>query len=336
MSRKLNLGLVGVFVILLSTLLIAGSVSAAEHTLKFSNNVSADHSWGRAAEKFASYVEDLSNGEIEIQVSHGGALGSTRETLEMSKRGDLGFAIGGTSYYTAFVPEMGITILPYLWQDRETMFEILDGGLGDYLAEKLEAKGFHLIGFWDNGFRHITTNKQINSVDDMKGLKIRTLPVEAHKAFFRAVGAAPTPIDWTELFEALRMGTVDAQENPPAMVYTAKFQEVQDYYTLSGHVNEPGCVVMSQDKYESLPDDLQMAIDLAASRATDWQREANYADNQKYLDMLKDAGMTVKELPDDVEKEFRRVAREEIYPEFADKYGGQEILDMFVWANQHT
>ncbi len=324
-------------VMVLILLLLTSSLYAAEYTIRVANNVAADHPWGKGMEKFKEYLETASNGRIAVEVYHAGALGKTRECLEMVKMGTLEVALCGTGYLQSYTPEIGVTLLPYLWKDRKTMFEILDGPLGQYLNERLANEGFHLLGYLDNGFRHVTTRRNpVRSVEDLKGVKIRTLPTPVHIAFFKALGAAPTPIDWVELYDALRTGVVDAQENPPAMVYTARFYEVQKYYSLTGHVNEPGTFVMSKIIYDRLPKDLQLAVDAAAQKATLCEREECYRDNQKLLKELEKKGMTVIKVPQETIEEFRRIATEKIYPQFSDKFGpmSKKLVDLFVWANK--
>jgi TRAP-type C4-dicarboxylate transport system substrate-binding protein len=151
-------------------------------------------------------------------------------------------------------------------------------------------------------------------VADMNGLKIRCLPAKVHVAFFKNLGAAPTPMGWTELYQALQQGVVDAQENPPAMVYAGKFQEVQKYYSLTGHVNEPGNVLMSKVSMNKLPADLQLAVKIAAQKATLWQRAANQKDNEDVMKKLVAAGMEINDVPADTITEFRKVAHS-VYPE---------------------
>lgn len=310
---------------------------AAEYTIKVANNTAPDFSWGKGMEKFKEYAEEISDGRIKVEVHHSGALGSTRATVEMLRVGTLETALCGAAYVQSFVPEAGVVLLPYLWKDEERVFEVLDGPLGGYLNAKLEKLGFHNLGFLDNGFRHITTrNKPIISPDDLKGIKIRTLPTNVHIAFFKALGATPTSVDWTELFEALRMGVVDAQENPPAMIYTARFQEVQKYYSLTGHVNEPGCFLMSKAIYDKYPEDVRLMIDVAARRAIEWEREECARDNKMFMGKLREAGMEINEVPAATIEYFRKVAQEQIYPQAAKDLGplGQELIRLFVWANK--
>lgn len=312
------------------------TASAAEYTLKFANPVSKDHSWGRAADEFARLVSEATNGRVEVQVHHSGALGKIREVLEMAKVGTVDFVLSGTGHVTGHVPELGITVLPYLWKDTETMFAALDGPFGQYLGERLEEKGFVVVGWWDNGFRHVTNNRQpIMKAEDMKGLKIRCLPAKVHVAFFKALGASPTPMGWTELYQGLQQGVVDAQENPPAMVYLGKLHEVQEYYSLTSHVNEPGNVLMSRATLEKLPVELQVAVKVAAQKASLWQREVNAKDNQAVMKKLTDEGLKINEVPGETVAEFRKTAQE-VYPEVVGTFGpkGKELVDIVVFFNK--
>ena len=296
--------LAGLVLIVISTT----SIFAAEYTMRIANDAAASHSWGRTSEQLKQYVEEVTKGRVKVDVHHASTLGKTREAIEMVKMGTLEVAMGGVSHFQRHVAELGIIGLPFLWKDSATMFEVLDGALGKYMEARLDAAGFHTLGFWDNGFRHITNNrKPILSVADLKGLKIRTMPNPVHIAFFKALGAAPTPMDWAEVFEALRTGVIDAQENPIAQIYTGKLGEVQKYCSLTGHVSEPGAVVMSKPFYNKLPDDLKLAVTTAARKATIWQRVENAKDNQRFLNDLKDGGMKINTLTDANIAEFRKI-----------------------------
>jgi len=333
-NRK-SLGIV-LFMAILILFILSSNVYAAEFKIRVANPVAPDHSWGRAAVVFKGELERITGGKIAVDVHHAGALGKVRETMEMVRMGTLETALGGVAHIQRHIPELGITVLPFLWKDLQRLFEVLDGPLGKELDKRLLAAGYHNLGYFDNGFRHVTNNrKPIRSVDDLKGLKIRTLPTPVHIAFFKALGAAPTPMDWTELFEALRTGVVDAQENPPAMVYTAKFQEVQKFYSLTAHVNEVGAFVMSKIFYEKLPKDLQLAVDVAAQKTTLWQRVENEKDNQKFLKELEKAGMKINTVPEAELEKFRKIALQ-VYPEAIKDFGkdGKALTDLFVAANR--
>jgi len=333
MKRKLLTLMVSLVVLFAFSLT---SHAAPKYVMKFANPVSKDHSWGRAAEVFSKLVAEATNGQVEIQVHHAGALGKIRETLEMAKVGTIDFTLSGTGHVTGHVPELGITVLPYLWKDTDTMFQALDGPFGQYLNERLSAKGFVVVGWWDNGFRHVSNNSRpIMKVDDMKGLKIRCLPAKVHVAFFKGLGASPTPMGWTELYQALQQGVVDAQENPPAMVYLGKLHEVQKYYSLTSHVNEPGNVLMSKVVLEKLPKELQVAVKVAAQKATIWQRATNAKDNEAVMEKLTDAGLKINEVPAETKAEFRKIAQS-VYPDVVKGFGpkGKELVDVVVFFNR--
>jgi tripartite ATP-independent transporter DctP family solute receptor len=332
MKRKIT----SLIVALTLVLTTAGMVCAAEYTLKFANPVSKDHSWGRAADHFAELVNQATDGKVEVQVHHSGALGKIREVLEMAKGGTVDFVLSGAGHVTGLVPEMGITVLPYLWKDTKTMFEALDGPFGQYLNAQLEKQGLEVVGWWDNGFRHVSNNEgPIMKPEDMKGLKIRCLPAKVHVAFFKKLGAVPTPMGWTELYQALQQGVVDAQENPPAMVYLGNLHEVQKYYSLTAHVNEPGNVIMSLAAAKKLPEDLRLAVEVAAQKATLWQRKVNAKDNQEVMEKLKAEGMEINEVPEATIAEFREAAHS-VYPKVAKSFGphGPELIDLMVFFNK--
>jgi tripartite ATP-independent transporter DctP family solute receptor len=329
-------GICSTIPVALCLLFSAAVLEAADYKIRVANPVAADHSWGRAAVVFKDELEKASGGKIAVEVYHVSALGSVRATMEMVRMGTLETAMGGVSHIERNVPELGITVLPFLWKDLKTQYEVLNGAPGKELDKRMLAAGFHNLGFLDNGFRHISNNrKPINSVKDLKGLKIRTLPTPVHIAFFKALGAAPTPLDWSELFEALRTGVVDAQENPPSMTYTAKFYEVQKFYSLTGHVNEVGAFVMSKTFYDKLPADLKAAVDTAAKKTIAWQWAENDKDNQKYLKLLGTAGMKVNSLSEAELEKFRKIAQQ-VYPEAIKDFGsdGKQLTDMFIAANK--
>ncbi len=253
----------------------------------------------------------------------------------MAKAGTVDFVLCGRANVTSIAPELGIVVLPYLWKSDAAMFQALDGPFGDYLNARMIERGYYMVGWWDNGFRHVSNNtRPIMKPEDLKGLKIRSLPTKVHVNFFKALGASPTPMDFTELFQALQQGVVDGQENPPGMVYFSKFQEVQKYYSLTGHVNEPGCLLASKLAFDKLPKDLALAVKVAIQKATIWQRDASAKDNAEMVKKLAEAGMKINEVPPETIEAFRKVARQ-VYPESVKDFGakGQELIDLMVFFN---
>jgi tripartite ATP-independent transporter DctP family solute receptor len=231
---------------------------------------------------------------------------------------------------------MGTLVLPYLWKDTNTMFGALDGQMGQIIEPLLMEKGFKVLGWWDNGFRNVSNNKRpIKTPEDLKGLKLRTLPTKVHIAFFRALGVSPVPMDWAEVYPALQQGVVDGQENPPGIVFFEKLPEVQKYYSLTQHVNEPGNVLMSATSWGKLPADVQAAIMTAARQAATWERAESQRDNEEILKKLAATGMQVNAVAEPTLAELRKVALR-IYTEAIPDLGpkGKQLVDMGVALNK--
>ena len=327
-----------IFVAFMVAAALAGNALAQQpkYVLRFSSPTSKEHAWGRSAEKFKQLVAEGTRGQVEVQIHHSNALGATRESLEMVRLGSVDFVLCGVAHLSRFVPEMGTLVLPYLWKDTETMFGALDGRMGQIIEPLLLEKGFKVVGWWDNGFRHVSNNKRpIRAPEDLKGLKLRTLPTKVHIAFFRALGVSPVPMDWAEVYPALQQGVVDGQENPPGVVFFEKLPEVQKYYSLTQHVNEAGNVLMSVASWAKLPADVQTAIMTAARQTTTWERAESQRDNEEILKKLAATGMQVNVVAEPTLAEFRKVAQR-IYTEAIPDLGpkGKQLVDLGVSLNR--
>jgi tripartite ATP-independent transporter DctP family solute receptor len=226
-------------------------------------------------------------------------------------------------------------VLPYIFKTEEGMFKLLDGALGKEINAKLAESNFINIGWYRNGFRSVTNTKRpITKMEDLKGLKLRVLPSPNVMAFFKAVGVIPVHIDWAELFEAMRKGVVDGQENPPFFVWQGKVYEVNPYYSFTNHMNEPGIAVMSKKFYEGLPADLRKTVDAAAKKAETWQRDKMLVDNAEALKQLKEKGMKVNDVPEAELQRMREVAYKEVFPTvIKEKMCGprtKELIDLIL------
>lgn len=325
-----------VAVVLVLATFLATATAQPKYVLRLSSPVSKDHAFGRGAEKFKQLVADSTQGQVEVQVHHANALSPIREGLEMVRLGTIDFQVCGVAHVSRFVPEMNALILPYLWKDTDTMFAALDGRMGQILEPLLLEKGFKLAGWWDNGFRHVSNSKRpVRTPQDLRGLKLRTLPTKVHVTFFRALGVSPTPMDWAEVYPALQQGVVDGQENPPGVVYFEKLAEVQKYYSLTGHVNEPVTLLVSRSVFTKLPGDVQTTIMTAARQASLWQRAESQKDNDELLKKIAAAGMQVNSVPDTTLVELRKVAQK-IYSEAIPDLGprGKELVELGIALNK--
>ena len=178
--------------------------------------------------------------------------------------------------FSNYVPQVGVLDLPFLFSNKEEAFRIIDGVAGDKLAEIAESKGFKVIGWWDNGFRSITSTKgPVASPADLVGLKIRTPESKVFLTTFQTLGAIPTPMAVSEVFSALQLGTVDAAENSDSNNIKNKYTEVCAYYSVTKHIYTFEPLIMSLDKFNSFSPEQQNAILKAGKEAGDFQRQTS-------------------------------------------------------------
>jgi tripartite ATP-independent transporter DctP family solute receptor len=317
----------------------ATQLFAADYTIRVGLAHAPSSSWVQGMQYFGKELGQMSGGRIDVKVHHSATLGTFRETSEMVRMNTLEVTVPGAAQLQTYTPEIGLTVLPYIFKTEEGMFKLLDGILGKEINSKLAESNFINIGWYRNGFRSVTNNKRpIYKLEDLKGLKLRVLPSPNVMTFFKAVGVSPVHIDWAELFEAMRKGVVDGQENPPFFVYSGKVYEVNPYYSFTNHMNEPGIAVMSKKYYEGLPADIRKMIDTAAKKAEMWQREKMLADNNACLNLLKEKGMKINDVPESELQRMREVAYKEVFPTvIKEKMCGprtKELIDLILSAQK--
>jgi tripartite ATP-independent transporter DctP family solute receptor len=218
---------------------------------------------------------------------------------------------------------VGIFEMPYLVKDRDHMKKIEKEIVWPTLAPAAEKKGIKIIAVWENGYRHITNSKRpINGPDDLKGLKLRVPEGKWRVKMFQAYGANPSPMKFSEVFTALQTGVMDGQENPFTQIYSAKFQEVQKYLSLSGHVYTPAYVTVGTKKWASLPDDVRKILEDTAMETQAFVYATAAKDDTDLLGKLKAAGMQVNE----VNKDAFIAASKPIYQEFGKEVPGADAL----------
>lgn len=314
--------------VLFCMIITSTAFAAPEYVIKVGSIVSDTHADMLAMKKvFKPQVEKLSKGKIKVELYPNAQLGGDRELCEGVQLGTIQMALPATSALAGFDKRVQVLDLPYLFTSRKTAFEALDGMLGKKLNEYLYAKGFIVLGYQENGMRHVTNSKRpIKTPADLKGIKIRTMENPMHIAYFKALGANPTPMSWGELYTALQQGTVDAEENPYAMIVDGKFYEVQKYVSETGHVFSVTALIVNKKFMEKLPKDLQVIIRNAAHDYALEQRKtiAGMEDGFKKL-VIKD-GMKVNELTVAQKKPFVD-ATKNVYKQFEPELG-KEIMDI--------
>lgn len=286
-----------------------------------------------AKEVFKKYVEEKSEGRIKVELYPNGQLGGDRQAIEAVQLGTIQMTIPAAAVLSGFEPKFQVFDLPYLFKSKEAAYKALDGELGQKLSDMLIPLGLRNLAFGENGYRHITNNRgPIEKPEDLKGLKIRTMENPVHMATFRVLGANPTPMSFGELYTALQQGTVDAQENPIPLVYTSKFYEVQDYYTLDGHVYASTAVLINNDFYNSLPEDLQKVVKEGAEKFRDEQRKLSSKQDEEMLEKLKEEGMKINTLTPEQKQKFIE-ATLPVYDEFKDELG-EDLVELAKQANK--
>lgn len=198
-----------------------------------------------AVMKFKELVEERSKGTIKVEVYPNEQLGSEPVMIESVSFNDLQMV--AASAFSQYDQRISVFELPYLFDSFEEAWSVLDGEIGKEIAEPFLDQNLRIIAYFENGFRHITTNKPIETPEDLEGVKIRTPEFPISVSTFSALGANPTPMAFGELYMGLQQGAVDAQENPVANSYASKFNEVQDYLIMSNHQYMPLPVAISEE-----------------------------------------------------------------------------------------
>lgn len=244
-------------------------------------------------DKFASLMEEKSNGKISAKKFSNAKIGGDVEMIEGLKTGKLTFVVQTTAPQVNFVPEVGIFDIGMLFPNIDVARKFLDGPLLDKIKKYYEQQNIRLYGYADQGFREMSSNIKINNFDDLKGVKIRTMSNPNHIAFWQAVGANPTPMNFGELYIGLQQGVVDAQENPLEAIIAAKLHEQQKYMIMTNHVIHVLSLIGSSKIIDSYPEDIQNIIEDAAKEAITYARQKADERTQSRVDILIEAGVEI-------------------------------------------
>lgn len=303
--------------IALATAVATTGAQAADITLKFGHVGAPGSLFEASANAYAQCVADESNGRIEVQTYGSSQLGKDKELLQKLKLGQVDFALP-SSVMSSVSDEFGVFEMPYIIKSREHMKRV-QNELGDTFQKAAQAKGYHILGYFENGFRHITNNvRPINVPTDLQGIKLRTPSGAWRVKMFQLYGANPSPMAFSEVFTALQTGVMDGQENPYAQIASAKFQEVQKYLSITGHVYTPAYVLSSKKHFEKHPADVQALLTNCADSTQVFVYRKAAALETELLDVIKAAGVAVNE----ADKDAFIQASAPVYEEFASSFGG--------------
>lgn len=318
---------------LLAATALCAPAYAQSVTIKVGTVVSGDHPENVGAREFERLVEERSNGEIDVRVFTDSQLGNQREMVEQLRSGTLEITWVTTGFFGSWEPVLGTLEIGYLFDDREHAFRAFDGELGDEVAKLVENHGVELLGFYEAGMRHLTNSvRPVAGPGDLKGLKIRTPQATYHLKTLEMMGASATPMAFNELYTAMEQGVVDGQENPLSNIYNARFSEVNDYLSLTGHLHLTHMVLYSEDLWDELSAEHQELLRQAVLDSAQVQRDKVASDDASLLAELEAQGMEVT-VPDRAAfAETVAPLREQAVQEFGE--GAQRLLDLVEAARQ--
>ena len=261
------------------------------------------------SQKFADEVNRLSKGKMKIEVYPNSTLGGDRELLESCSDGDIPFVVQNTAPQVTFMPDTAVFDLPSAFTTIEEARAAVDNPVFYKKMEKVYEKGgFKLLGYADQGFRVMSTNKEVKSIDDFKGQKIRTMENSYHMDFWKALKANPTPMTFSEVYIGLQQKTIDAQENPYEVIVSSKLYEQQDYVVETNHLPHYISLIVSDEFYKDLPKDQQKIIEEAAETAKEYARKASDERIEDRMKVIKDSGTKIVTLDKKTQEDVRKAA----------------------------
>jgi tripartite ATP-independent transporter DctP family solute receptor len=300
---------------------------AAQTEIKFGHVGEPGSLFAASAEEFAKRANAKLGNKAKVVVYGSSQLGGDRELLQKLKLGTVEIALPST-VMSSEADLFGVFEMPYLVKDRKHMQRIEKDVFWKTLAPAAEAKGLKVLAVWENGYRHITNSKRpINTPADLQGIKLRVPEGKWRVKMFQAYGANPSPMKLSEVFTALQTGVMDGQENPFTQIYSSKFQEVQKYLSLTGHVYTPAYVTVGAKKWASLPADVRSTLESVAKETQQFVYDKAAKDDEDLLGKLKAGGMQVN-TPN---KDAFIAASRPVYDEFAKEVkGAKELIDRAI------
>lgn len=265
---------------------------------------------------------------MKIQVYANSTLGGDRDLLETCADGDIPFVVQNTAPQVSFMSDLAVFDLPCVFDSLDDCRKKIDDPqFNSLISDVYTEGGYHLLGMADQGFRVMSTNKPVNSLADFKGQKIRTMENSYHLAFWKALGANPTPMSFSEVYIGLQQHTIDAQENPCEVIVSNNLYEQQDYVVETNHLPHLISLIVNDDFFKDLPEDEQEIMTEAAQLATEYAREQSDARIADKVAVIEDSGTQIIKLSDETRKEIREASqgvydsiREKINPDIYNSY----------------
>ena len=267
-----------------------------EFTLKLGHLANTEHTWHKGSVKFAELVEEKTGGRVVVQVFPSEQLGNEMEVIGNIQSGIVDMLITGESMMN-WAPLCGLIAVPYMIRDSAHMEKIVEGEVGQAIEkEVIEKVRLRPVAWFERGARNLTSNREVKKPEDLNGLRLRVPNVPLFVATWESVGAKPTPMAFSEVFTSLQQGIIDGQENPYDLIKSASFFEVQKFVNKTEHVRGWIYLVIGEDKFQSMPEDIRKAVLEAGKEAQVYERQLFRAEQDQLIKDLQDKGMTFVEV----------------------------------------
>lgn len=316
------------------SLLITGCSSSSNNEeqleIIFGHEFNTDSPQQEAILKYKEQVEKESGGQLKVSVFPSGQMGNARELFEALQVGSVHVSAIPTARISGFAPQLQILDLPFLFGDEESRGKILDGEIGEDLLATLDKQKVMGVAFYDDGFKQMTANKPLRTLEDFKGLKFRTMESPVIMEQYKALGADPVPIEYAELYNSLQLNVVGGQENPIIHIYDNKYYEVQDYLMLTNHAPLSGVLLYSAEWFNDLPNDMKEILTNAGKDFSKNLRDGIKEKEKIYLEEMQEKGIEVITLTTEELDVFREATLpvHDIYK----KEHGDEIINRIYEA----
>ncbi|MEW5789701.1 MAG: TRAP transporter substrate-binding protein [Pseudomonadota bacterium] len=312
------------------------AVQAADPiVIKFSHVVAPDTPKGRAADHFKKLAEERTKGRVKVEVFPNSQLYKDREEMEALQLGAVQMLAPSLAKFGPLgVRSFELFDLPYIFPNKESLYRVMDGDIGKKLFTLLEAKGITGLAFWDNGFKQMSANKPLHTLEDFKGLKMRIQSSKVLEAQMKALGANPQVMAFSEVYSALQQGVVDGTENPMSNLYTQKMHEVQKHLTLSDHGYLGYAVIVNKGFWDGLPADVRDILNKAMADTTVFERKIAQEENDEALAKVKASGYTAIYTLPYKDRVVWQQAMLPVHKEFEEKIGRDFIQAAYNIAAQ--
>ena len=314
----------------ISAALLVSPVFAEPISIKFSHVVAVDTPKGQAAEFFKKRAEELTQGQVKIEIYPNSQLYKDKEEMEALQLGAVQMLAPSLAKFGPLgVKDFEVFDLPFIFNNYDDLHKITKGPVGQTLLAKLEPKGIKGLAYWDNGFKSFSANTPIKTPEDLKGKKLRIQSSKVLEAQMQAIKAIPQVMPFSEVYQALQTGVVDGTENPISNFYTQKMHEVQKHLSITDHGYLGYAVIVNKKFWEELPADIRTQLETAMKDATDYANKIAKDKNDQDLESVKASGKTEVTVLTDAERAAFKAAMVPVHEKMASRIGKETIDSVY-------